>query len=111
LVLALPPRGYANLTVRTETRERLERLMQEKNLANLNDTVAYLLETHQRYEKLEQRLDRLEERLQAVEQRLEELEALQRKTLLAVLRLVEELTGGGEEGPESPAGEAEGMAK
>ena len=96
----MPPRGYANLTVRTETRERLERLMHEKGLANLNDAVAYLLEVHQQYEKLE-------ERLQAVEKRLEELETLQRKTYLTVLRLIEELAARSKEGPESLAGAVE----
>ena len=95
----LPPRGYANLTVHIETRKRLEQLMREKGLSTLNDTVVLLLEAYDKYGKLE-------EKLQTVEERLSELEATCRKTYLALLRILEELTGRSGEGPESPAGGA-----
>lgn len=43
------------------------------------------------------------QQLDRIEQRLEELEQLQRKTHLLLLRLLEEHTGRTTEGPESPA--------
>ena len=47
------------------------------------------------------------QQLDRIEQRLEELEQLQRKTHLLLLRLLEEHTGRTTEGPESPAGAVE----
>ena len=79
----VPPRGYSNLSVRAETRQRLEKLMREKGFATINDAIVFLLETYQLCKKID------------------ELEATTRKTYLALLRLIDELRGGREEAKES----------
>jgi len=79
----VPPRGYANLSVRRDLLDKLQRLREELQLGSISDLLAHLLAEHTRCEKLE-------ERLRAVEKRLEELEATNRKLYLAVKTLLEE---------------------
>jgi len=115
----VPPKGYRHVSLREELYSMLVEYAKSQGLSSAAEAIAHLLAETQRCRELEhtlaeigKRLDRLEERLQAMEKRLEELETLSRKTYLALLRLLEEPTGRTtEEGPESPAGEAEGMAK
>ena len=78
MVSSVPPKGYSNLSVKTETRQRLEKLMREKGFTTINDAIVFLLETYLLCKKID------------------ELEATTRKTYLALLRLIDEL-GGGEE--------------
>lgn len=72
----MPPRGYANLSVRVETREKLRRLMEERGLATLSDAIEFLLDAYQRCEVLA------------------DVEARLRKVELLLARLVEECGGG-----------------
>ncbi len=96
----MPRPGYASITIRAQVKEKLEHYAARKGYATLSDTINSLLEEAECCHKLG-------EKLQAVEQRLGELETTCRKTYLALLRLLEELTGSEEEGPESPAGAVE----
>ena len=80
----MPPRGYANLSVRRDLLDRLQRLREELQLGSISDLLAHLLAERTKCEKLE-------ERLHGIEKRLEELEATNRKLYLAVTRLLEEL--------------------
>ena len=90
------------VSLREEAYRLLQSLQKRYGATSLSDTVLLLAERAQQ-------CTGLEERLHAVEKRLEELEALQRKTYLALLRLIEELAAQREEeGPESPRAQGDG---
>ena len=89
------------VSLREEAYNLLQTLQKQYGATSLSDTVLLLAEKAKTCKTLM-------EEMQAIEKRLEELETLQKKTYLALLRLLEELTGSEEEGPESPAGHGEG---
>ena len=88
------------VSLREEAYNLLQTLQKQYGATSLSDTVLLLAEKAKTCKTLM-------EELQAIEKRLEELETLQKKTYLALLRLLEEFTGSEEEGPESPAGAVE----
>ena len=75
----MPPRGYANLSVRKDLLDRLNQLREQLGFGSISDLLVYLLA-------------RIEE-CNRLEQRLQELEAATRKLYLAVTRLLEEGKG------------------
>ena len=94
----MPKPGFASITIRAPVKKRLEEYAKTHGFATLSDAILALLDHAETTEKLS-----------AIEEKLAELETLQRKTYLALLRLIEELAAQREEeGPESPRAQGDG---
>ena len=66
----MPPRGYANLSVRKDLLDRLNQLRQELGFGSISDLLVYLLARIEECNSLEQRLQELEKKLAKLEEKL-----------------------------------------
>jgi hypothetical protein len=66
----VPPRGYSNITVRSEVREELERLREELKVRDFSDLLVFLVRSYKEYTRV---ASKVEELLTSVSSKVDEL--------------------------------------
>ena len=67
----MPTRGYSNLTVKREVREKLDKLRKELGFATLNDLLVFLVKTYESYTTIGSKLNKLYTSIGSISQRLD----------------------------------------
>ena len=62
----MPPRGYANLTVRRDVLERLEDLRSRLGFGSYSDLLVFLVNTYEEYTRISSKLDELLTRISSM---------------------------------------------
>ena len=67
----MPTKGYSNLTVKREVREKLDKLRKELGFATLNDLLVFLVKTYESYTTIGSKLNKLYTSIGSISQRLD----------------------------------------